>query len=112
MCLKVAKRAVLEIIFSQLALRSRGAGSTCSFSRRAEGRLKIERFRDLALVNCICLELKLTNQFRCRVHSLQCTVQLNYWEPVWLELIVCMVSTHCINCWKPVPPYCVLTQYS
>jgi hypothetical protein len=24
---------------------------------------------------------------------------------------VCMVSTHCINCWKPVTPYCVLTQY-
>ena len=35
-------------------------------------------FVTLALVNCICLELKWMNQFECTVHCMQCAVQLNY----------------------------------
>ncbi len=35
-------------------------------------------FVTLALVNCICLELKWMNQFECTAHCMQCAVQLNY----------------------------------
>ena len=44
-------------------------------------------FVTLALVNCIYLELKWMNQFECTAHCMQCAVQLNYWKPVWLELV-------------------------
>ena len=72
---------------SSLSAKQRRARQHATF-RTVQGTLRIWRgFVTLALVNCIYLEVKWMNQFECTVHCMQCAVQLNYWEPVWLELI-------------------------
>ena len=74
------------IFTSSLSAKQRRARQHATF-RTVQGTLRIWRgFVTIALVNCIYLELKWMNQFECTVHCMQCAVQLNYWEPVWLEL--------------------------